>query len=144
MGILDTLLKNSDSIIDMAKLALENPDLTKAAMSLMSPNDTSVGGGKGLGDILEAMNGAGMGELVSSWLGSGANQPVDGSQIKAALDEETLNQFAGKAGLGGSGEAASVLAGLLPQIVDQLSPDGRLPEANGLDNVIGGLLGRLT
>jgi uncharacterized protein YidB (DUF937 family) len=144
MGILDSLLKNPGSLVDMAKLAMENPDLTKAAMSMLSPNDSSVGGSAGLGEVLESLKGAGLGDMVSSWLGSGENKPVDGSQIRAALDDETLNQFAGKAGLSDTGSAAGVLAGLLPQLVDQLSPDGKLPESGGLDKMIGGLLGRLT
>ena len=39
-------------------------------------------------------------------------------------------------------EAASGLAGALPDIVDKLTPDGKLPDAGGLDDVLGRLLGK--
>lgn len=54
-----------------------------------------------------------------------------------------LEQFASKAGIGSCNDASTVLAGLLPGLVDKLSPDGKLPDAGGLDGLIGGLLGSL-
>jgi uncharacterized protein YidB (DUF937 family) len=33
---------------------------------------------------------------------------------------------------------------MMPGLVDKLSPDGKLPDKDGLDELIGGLLGNLS
>jgi uncharacterized protein YidB (DUF937 family) len=58
------------------------------------------------------------------------------------LGDDQISAFAEKAGVSGS-EASTLLAGLLPQIVDKLSPEGQLPDAGGLDSMLGGLMGAL-
>lgn len=143
MGILDTLLKNPGAMVDMAKFAVDNPQIAQAAMSLVSSDDTSVGGSAGLSGILDSLNGAGLGDAVSSWLGNGENSEIDAAQLQAALGDDTISQFAEKAGIGSIGDATSLLSGVLPKLVDQLSPDGNLPDASSLDNALGGLLGKL-
>lgn len=141
MGILDTLMKNPQIFGDIARFASDNPQIAKAAASLLSPNDGSVGGNGGLAGILSAFQSSGMDDLVSSWLGNGPNQAVSPEQVQSALGGDTLSQFAQKAGID-AGEAGAVLAGLLPQLVDKLSPDGQAPQASGLDGLLGGLFGR--
>ena len=139
MGILDALLKNPDMIGDIAKFASENPDIAKAAMNLFS---SSQGSGGGIGDILASLQSSGLGDAVSSWLSSGSNQAVDASQLTEALGSDRVESFAREAGVSGS-EAGTLLAGFLPQIVDQLSPDGQLPDTSRLDGMISGLLSGL-
>jgi uncharacterized protein YidB (DUF937 family) len=39
-------------------------------------------------------------------------------------------------------EAASGIAEMLPQLVDKLTPDGKLPDIGPLDDVLKGLLAR--
>lgn len=51
-----------------------------------------------------------------------------------------VQQFAQQAGIGGK-EASAALAGLLPGLVDKLSPDGKLPDAKGIESMIGKLIG---
>ena len=139
MGMLDALLKNPEMIGDVAKLAADNPEIAKAAMSFFS---SSNGSGGGLGDIVGALQSGGLGDVVSSWLGSGDNVAVEPGQLQSALGDDKIAAFAEKAGVSGS-EASTLLAGLLPQIVDKLSPDGQLPDAGGLESMLGGLLGSL-
>lgn len=140
MGILDTLLKNPDMLSDVARLASENPQITKAVMGLFSSRDTSVGDDQGLGGILANLESGGLGDIVSSWLGDGDNKAVEPHQIEKSLGHEKLSGFADKAGIG-LGEAAGLLAGVLPSIVDKLSPEGNLPEQDGFDDVLAGLFG---
>ena len=48
MGMLDDLMKNSGGDLgSLAAIAAQNPQLLKAAMSLLSSKDTSVGGAGG-------------------------------------------------------------------------------------------------
>ena len=73
--------------------------------------------------------------FLSSSEGSGGGL----GEIVGALQSGGLAEQAGVSG----SEASAVLAGILPQIVDKLSPDGQLPEPGGLDSMLGGLMGAL-
>ena len=140
MGLLDALLNNQDMIEDVAKFAADNPEIAKAAMSFFSSEH---GSGGGLGEIIKSLETEGLGHVVESWLGSGNNLAVKPDQLASALGPDKISSFADHAGVSGS-EAGLLLAGLLPQIVDKLSPDGQLPDAGGLDSMLGGLIGGLT
>lgn len=140
MGLLDALLKNPEMMGDVAKFAADNPEITKAAMSLLS---SSEGSGGGLADIVDSLQSGGLGDVVESWLGGGDNLAVKPDQLASALGPDKITGFADQAGISGS-EAGALLAGLLPQIVDKLSPDGQLPESGGLDSMLEGLIGSIS
>lgn len=140
MGMLDALLKNPDMIGDVAKFAMDNPEIAKAAMSFLSSGN---GSGGGLGDIVSSLEAGGLGDAVSSWLGSGDNLAVAPDQLASAIGPDKVSSFADQAGISGS-EAGALLAGLLPQIVDKLSPEGQLPDSGGLDSMLGGLMGAMS
>ena len=143
MGFLDDMVKDfnsGDGLVGLGGLLQDNPQLAQAAQAWLSA-DSDVGPGGGLPEILEQLQASGLGDLVASWLGSGENRAVSAAELSNALGPDSLNQFAEKAGID-LGQAASVLAGLLPQLVDQLSPQGSLPEQQGLEGLLGGLLGK--
>ncbi len=71
---------------------------------------------------------------MNSWVSTGQNLPVTPNQIEQGLGSDLLNQLAGKAGLS-SGAASSQLAGILPDLVDKLTPNGKI-EAGGLDQLM--------
>jgi uncharacterized protein YidB (DUF937 family) len=135
MGMLDALMKNPEMIGDVAKFARDNPRLAKAAMGLLS----SSGGSGGLGGVLGALQSHGLGDVVSSWLSTGANKAISPEQVHSALGPDKVQQFATQAGMTG-GEASAALAGLLPSLVDKLSPNGKLPDAQGIESLIGKFL----
>ena len=137
MSIMDTL-KQSGILDHLGQLARENPELAHAARGLFSASDTSVGGGGGLAGILKALESSGLGDIVASWLSGGGNHAVSPGQLHKALGEDAAAEFAKKAGVGVSA-ALSMLAGLLPQLVDALSPDGQVPQTNQLDDLLGQL-----
>jgi uncharacterized protein YidB (DUF937 family) len=140
MGMLDDLMKNSGGDLgSLAAMAAQNPQLLQAALSLLSSKDTSVGGAGGLGGLIQAFQGQGLGDAVASWVGGGPNQPVSPSQVTSALGPDTISQFAAKAGIG-SGEAGSVLASLLPTLVNQITPQGKAPDGDALEGALGSLL----
>ncbi len=93
--------------------------------------DSSVGG---LAGLVQAFQKNGLGEIVNSWVSTGNNLPVTPSQIEQGLGSDLLNQLAGKVGLS-SGAASSQLAGLLPDLVDKLTPNGKI-EAGALDQLL--------
>jgi uncharacterized protein YidB (DUF937 family) len=81
----------------------------------------------GLQGLIQTFTNKGLGDAVSSWIGTGENQPVSGEQIAGALGNDKIQEIAQKLGISGT-EASSGLAALLPQIIDKLTPDGKVPE----------------
>lgn len=107
----------------------QNP-LLQALTGLLGQN-SSLGG---LAGLVQMFQKNGLGEIVNSWVGTGKNLPISAEQIKQGLGGDLLNQLAGKAGL--SPDAASAqLSGLLPDLVDKLTPNGAI-EAGGLDQLL--------
>jgi uncharacterized protein YidB (DUF937 family) len=98
------------------------------------------GGLGGLGDLIGKFTRGGMGDVIGSWVGHGRNAPISGDQLSNVLDSDTIGNIAAQLGLS-HGEAASQLSQLLPQVVDQLTPQGHAPEG-GLGSIgdIGELL----
>ncbi len=140
MGLFDSLANALSGPNGVGKLLQENPQIAEAAKSFLG-NDSSVGPSGGLNDILSQLQSSGLGDAVTSWLGGGENQAVSTGQVEDALGKSGLSQFADKAGIDLS-QAAGVLAGMLPQVVDQLSPQGSVPEGGGLDDLLGAFLGQ--
>ena len=73
-----------------------------------------------------------------SWVSTGPNEPADADDIKAALDEQELAQIAQQLGVS-EDEAAEAVAQVLPDVVDQATPDGELPDDAELDRKFGRL-----
>jgi uncharacterized protein YidB (DUF937 family) len=96
----------------------------------------------GLPALLQKLKDSGLADQVSSWIGNGENQPVSGDQIKDALGEETIEQVAQQAGITPE-HATTGLAQLLPQIIDQLTPGGELPQGELLQQGLNLLKGKL-
>jgi uncharacterized protein YidB (DUF937 family) len=140
MGILDDLL--GKQLGGLAASAMKNPQVIAAIASLLSSRDASVGGSGGLAGLVQAFQSKGMGDVMSSWISTGPNPPISERQITDVLGTDILSQFAGKAGVP-QGEAGGLLASLLPAVIDQLTPQGRVPESNDLESAIGGLLSGL-
>ncbi|MRR16820.1 MAG: DUF937 domain-containing protein [Deltaproteobacteria bacterium] len=92
----------------------------------------------GLQGLVEKLQNGGLGEIVSSWIGTGENRPVSAGQIVDALGAEKIKELAVQAGIP-EDQVSDGLAGLLPGIVDQLTPDGRVPQGNALSESIGAL-----
>ncbi len=116
----------------------QNP-LMQAAIGLLG--QTSAVGG--LAGLSQAFQKNGMGEIVNSWVGTGKNLPISPAQVQQGLGGDLLKQLAAQAGL--SSEAASgLLANLLPGLIDKLTPDGKLPDTNLMEqglNLLRGTLG---
>jgi uncharacterized protein YidB (DUF937 family) len=80
----------------------------------------------GLGDLVRQFEQSGRGDVVHSWVGPGSNQPIAPNELAEALGPERVQVLTAQTGL----SREELLAGLsreLPQAVDQLTPQGRLP-----------------
>ena len=86
---------------------------------------------KGLSGLTQSFQEKGMGGIISSWIGKGENQPISADQLQEALGSDTIRDLAAKTGIPME-EVSNKLAGLLPGLVDKLTPDGSIPEGGGL------------
>ena len=84
------------------------------------------GGAGGLGALVEQFTQAGHGGAINSWIGQGQNQPIAPHDLGAALGPETVGQLSQQTGMGSS-DLLSQLSHLLPGVIDQLTPQGRMP-----------------
>ena len=92
----------------------------------------------GLQKILGRLQAQGKGAQADSWVGKGANEPVGADDVKQAIDGEELDRIATQLGVS-QDEAAEAVAQVLPDVVDQASPDGELPDDAELDRKFGRL-----
>lgn len=100
------------------------------------PNENVVdqvlkGGMGGLSDLLNRLRNAGVGDAVDSWMGKGANKPIRPENVEGAIDEETLESLIRQTGMSRR-EILDRLAVDLPKVVDEITPDGTLPEEKTL------------
>lgn len=98
----------------------------------------------GLSGLLQKLKDGGLGEQAASWVSTGENLPVSGDQLKNILGGGQLGQIASQLGMS-EDDAAGGLAGMLPQVIDKLTPGGEVPGndmlAQGLDMLKGKLFG---
>jgi uncharacterized protein YidB (DUF937 family) len=87
----------------------------------------------GLGDLMRRMQQNGYSDAADSWVGRGPNREIGPQELEAALGHDTVQELADQSGRPYM-DVLSELSQSLPDTVDQLTPDGRLPnddEARG-------------
>lgn len=80
----------------------------------------------GLGDLLKQFQQSGHGDVAKSWVDNGPNKAVSSDDLAKALGGDQISTLMEHTGL----SRQDLLAGLsqqLPEVVNQLTPDGRLP-----------------
>ena len=80
----------------------------------------------GLGNILKDFQASGNGKAVQSWIGTGPNEDIAPKDLANALGGETIDALIKHTGMSRD-ELLEGLSQQLPQLVDQLTPHGRLP-----------------
>ena len=80
----------------------------------------------GLGDLLGQFQAAGYGPAAQSWVSDGPNQPLEPGALEQALSEDLLLELEQRTGLPHA-EILERLATGLPETVNQLTPQGRVP-----------------
>jgi len=80
----------------------------------------------GLNDLLKQLQQSGHGDVAKSWVGKGPNQAISSDDLAKALGSDQISTLMSHSGL----SQQDLLKGLsqyLPAMVDELTPDGRLP-----------------
>ncbi|MGA6995713.1 MAG: YidB family protein [Pseudolabrys sp.] len=104
----------------------KNANSGAASPSSPAPSPPSPDLQAGLGGLLNQFQQNGLGDVMKSWISPGQNQPVSPNQLSSALGPQIIQILAQKTGLSEQ-EITSHLSQILPNVVDQLTPNGRLP-----------------
>ncbi|AAL52681.1 hypothetical protein BMEI1500 [Brucella melitensis bv. 1 str. 16M] len=83
------------------------------------------------------MKQSGLGDKVDSWVGQGENHPIEPGQLGNAIGQTTLEQIAAHAGIDQQ-ELLNQLSQVLPGLVDKLTANGQVPDANTLSKLLQG------
>jgi len=140
MGLFDNALKNAvpdgnlATPIAVAAGALILGKLLsgRSAAPASAPAGTSApaatGGGLlgGLTDLVQKFQNSGHADTVNSWVGPGQNAPIQPGQLGSVLGPQTISNLAAQSGMSEQ-ELLAQLSKVLPNIVNYLTPNGRLP-----------------
>ena len=96
----------------------------------MAQQGMGAGMGGGIGGLLQQFEGAGLGHIAQSWVGNGPNQSVSPDQLQNVFGQQQVNQWAGQAGMQPN-DFLSQMAQHLPNAVDQMTPNGQVPQGDG-------------
>ncbi len=132
MGLLDMvtgLLKTGDtegknSLMNIVTQMVLNPD------------------NNGLQGLIKSFQDNGLGEQIASWVSTGENVSISDKQIKDVVGDDKLGQISSQLGVSEK-ETAGGLAEMLPKLIDQLTPDGQIPEGDLLAQGLELLKGKL-
>ena len=81
----------------------------------------------GIEGLLARMQQAGYGQQAQSWIGTGQNMPIEPDALSQIFGQGQLGQIAQQLGLPQQ-DAAGGLAQMLPDVVDQMTPQGQIPD----------------
>jgi uncharacterized protein YidB (DUF937 family) len=123
MGLLDGMMNQVGGMLG----GDQNKDLLGAVMGMLGNQQAG-----GLGGIVKKLTGGGLGDIVSSWVSTGENKPVSPAKLTEALGHDEVQQLADKAGITKE-EASSQLSQIFPDVIDKLTPDGKVPDSSALE-----------
>jgi len=110
--------------------ALGNPMLR-----MLLPAVASMLANGGLRKVLSGLQAKGKAAEADSWVAQGENQPIAGTDVREAVGDEEIASIAERLGVSND-EAADAVAQVLPDVVDQVSPNGELPPDDELESAL--------
>lgn len=146
MGLLDVV----GSFLGNANAGGQQQNVLTAVTELVNNQPGGVQG------LIEQFETHGAGGVIQSWIGEGANQAVSPDMLQNVLGSGALGDLAGKLGVTPE-QASTVLAQVLPHIIDHGTQNGEVPadgqldtsnvlesigKAGGLGSLIEGLMGK--
>jgi uncharacterized protein YidB (DUF937 family) len=85
----------------------------------------------GLGDLLKQFQQSGQGEAANSWVSPGPNKQISPGDLASALGADQISSLMSQSGLSRQ-ELLEGLSQHLPEVINHLTPDGRLPTESEL------------
>jgi uncharacterized protein YidB (DUF937 family) len=91
----------------------------------------------GLEGVLGRFRQGGLGQQADSWVGTGQNMNISADQFQQIFGTSTMDDLASQLGMPQE-RARATMAQVLPELINQLTPQGRVPE-NGDEEIAQGL-----
>lgn len=131
MGLFDEFAKQ---VAKAAQTFAEStsPELAAGLLDLLQQRG-------GLDGLVRRFQEQGLGDVIASWVSTGPNRPIPPDDLAKILDPEQLAELSRRAGIAMS-RLPEALAGLMPTLVDRLTPDGEIPDPYRLLRLVVGLL----
>jgi uncharacterized protein YidB (DUF937 family) len=144
MGVLDAVI---GSVLARRGFGGPTSPLAMAMMALLASRAIrrggilggGVGGLMGLAALVDQFIRSGYRDIIKSWITKAPNRPISTEQLDKAVGPNLIDQLAQKADMARD-DLLAKLAECLPEVVDRLTPDGRLPterEAAALETTEG-------
>jgi uncharacterized protein YidB (DUF937 family) len=80
----------------------------------------------GLRNLIQGMSNSGQAQAAQSWVGTGPNQDISTSELAKSIGADDIDALSKQTGLP-QDELLEGLRAQLPELVDKLTPEGRLP-----------------
>jgi len=107
----------------------KNP-LLQIALSMLQRNG-------GLDGVLSKFRQGGMAPQADSWVGTGENMNISPDQLQQVFGSSSIGNIASQLGVSHE-QAGSVMSQILPELINQLTPQGKVPEDSN-DTIAQGL-----
>jgi len=85
----------------------------------------------GLGDLLNQLQQKGHGDAANSWVSNGPNKQISPGDLANALGADQIDSLASQSGMSRD-DLLQGLSRYLPDAINHLTPDGRLPSGDEL------------
>ena len=89
----------------------------------------------GLGDLMNQLQQKGLGDQAGSWVSNGPNKQISPGDLANALGADQIEQLSAQSGMSRD-DLLQGLSQYLPDVVNHLTPDGRLPSDNEMSERI--------
>jgi uncharacterized protein YidB (DUF937 family) len=80
----------------------------------------------GLNDLLKQFQQGGQSDVVQSWIGTGPNKSISSDVLSKVLSPDQIRTLTAQSGMSRD-DLIATLSQQLPELVNQLTPDGRIP-----------------
>ena len=94
--------------------------LLQIALSMLQQNG-------GLEGVLGKFRQGGLAQQADSWVGTGQNMNNSADQLQQVFGSSTISDLASRLGMPAD-QAGSAMAQMLPDVINQLTPQGQVPE----------------
>lgn len=122
--------QNRDKIREFIK-GLDDPsspagNMLERVKKGMGDSPTAISIKDGVGELVERLRQNGQGAAADSWVVTGPNTEISEGQLETALGSDLIDRLIRQTGLSRE-TLLSRLARILPEAVDNLTPEGRIP-----------------
>ena len=97
-----------------------------AARKSLGSSATGADMNSGIGELVDRFRQNGQGGTADSWVTTGPNKPINDAEVEQAIGPDLIDSLVRQTGLSRA-DLLSRLASVLPDVVDKMTPEGRLP-----------------